>query len=164
MIRQISISVPDFINNWLPVHRRKNVWLSFLQVLLIPFRVMMAEYKTWRDANITRSYVSGQTISMEWYLNELYDPIDREIRILTADPSGFLVALQVESSPVMLVGLQPAEATVFEYVPLPAEDVTFGNLDFLVQAPISLMNIEPAIVKIVNNYKLAGKRYTIIYV
>jgi hypothetical protein len=166
MIRQISIDIPGFINNWLPVHRRKNIWLGFLQVLLVPFRTMMSEYKDWRDASIMRAYVSSQTISMEWYLNELYDPIDREIRILTADPSGFYVAMQSETAPVMLAGLQTVltEAGTFAYVPLPGEDLVTGMADFVVHAPLALMSMEAAIRKVVNNYKLAGKRYTIVYI
>jgi len=165
MIRQISINIPQFIYNWIPVHRRKANWVKFLQVISAAFTTMMAEYKEWRNASITRAYVSSQTISMEWYLNELYDNTLRRIEIVTGDVSGVLVALQSEAIPFILAGLQsePGELGDFQYMPLPFEDVTTGTADFIVRVPLALTWREGVIKRVVNNYKLAGKTYTIVY-
>lgn len=165
MIRQLEIDVPNFINNWLPVHQRLVNRLSFLQVVLAPFTIMMAEYKAWRDKSITRAYVSGQKISMEWYLNELFDPTNRDIYIDSPDNTGTLVALIAEGAPALTVGLQsePTEVGDFVMVPLPYEDVATGNADFVVYVPIAYIAEEPAIRMVVLNYKLAGKRFVVSY-
>lgn len=165
MIRLISIDIAGFINNWLPVHKRKIRWLSFFQVLLVPFRLMMAEWKQWRDSAITRAYVSSQKLSIEWYLNELFDPVDRGIYIDTPAASGLYLALETELTPVLLAGLEtePAELGDYEYVPLPGEDVEGGMADFIVYVPADLAMQEDAIRRVVISYKLAGKSWTIIY-
>lgn len=165
MIRLIEINVPGFINNWLPVHKRLAARLRFLQVLLAPFSIMMATYKVWRDKSVTRAYVNSQKMSMEWYLNELYDADLRRIYIESPDASGLYIALETESSPAMTTGLQsePAELSDFVMVPLPYEDVDTGNADFVLWVPLDLSMLEQQLKKVLINYKLAGKRYALRY-
>lgn len=165
MIRQIKIEIPDFIYNWLPVHQRLMKRVKFLQVLMSPFTIMMGEYLAWRDKSITRAYVSCEKLSMEWYLNELYDTDLRRIYIESPDATGVYVALESEGTPTLDVGLEsePTEVSDFVMVPLPYEDVDTGNADFVVWVPVDLVALELAIKKVVINYKLAGMRYVVAY-
>lgn len=165
MIRLLGMNIPDFANNWLPVHQRKANRLGFLQVLLSPFTIMMADYRVWRNKSITRAYVSSEKKSMEWYLNELYDTDLRRIYIDSPDNTGLPVALQTEGLPDLELGLQsePTEVGNYAMIPLPNEDVETGMVDFVVHVPIDLTPAEAAIKKVVLNYKLAGKRYVVSY-
>jgi hypothetical protein len=71
MIRNINISIVKFATNYMPVHKRKPVRLNFFTILLSIYQTILAEFESYRMDATKRAQVTGETMSMEWYLNEI---------------------------------------------------------------------------------------------
>ena len=88
MITVIAINILNYIIQRLPHHKRKPDRITFLQILTFPFVKIWEEWETWRDRQITRAYVCNETMSLEWYLNYLFNNGGIDITIVTAQPGG----------------------------------------------------------------------------
>ena len=163
MIQKRSISISTFIKTWLPQHKRQPNRLNLFGLLLTPFSTMMAEFIVWRNAVIKKAYVSNQTMSIEWYLNELFDPTLRRIYIITNDAQGVPMGLRAtEPSYKQAMGLRATEPLAKVAFPLRGEDPTIGLYNFGVMIPTALASAVDDIRGIVMQKKLAGKTFTII--
>lgn len=163
MIRKFRISIDKFTYQYLePEWRLPNILLLF-KVVLYPFQVMMDEYIAYRDAAIIKANVSCETMSIEWYLNELFDNELRRITIDTATSDGVYIRNEGEApdNPLYL-GNEATEPARFEYLYNPGEHVNFEGKSFAVFIPASLAGVKDQIRGITNIYRNAGKTFTII--
>lgn len=162
-IQKRRINIDVYIQTWLPQHKRQPNRLMLFRLLLTPLKLLMADFLVWRDAFIQKAYITNETISMEWYLNELYDDVSRRIYIQTNDAVGVDIGLAAtEPTEFKDVGLIASEPADFMDMPLIGEDPDIGFYNFAVFIPSSLAPMTNEIASIVKQKKLAGKTFTII--
>ena len=164
-IKRNNIAVDNFIENYIPIRLRKVLRLIVLRIIFSPIKTLSNEYQIWREESVTRAYVTGETMSMEWYLNLIMSS-GTDIYIESAGVSGVPIGLETiptELGIYLNAGLEASEAVNYFSVPLVGEDTLFGNASFVVYVPVALAGSEALIVSIVNQYKAAGKIYKIIY-
>lgn len=77
----ISFDPHKLIRQLLPTFLRTPVRVAWLEALLSPFTALWTAYVDWRAVKVYEAHVTSQTISMEAYLNRLFDPAQRRIRI-----------------------------------------------------------------------------------
>lgn len=162
-IQLIRISLDSYIYQYLPPHKRTAGRVEFLNTLLDPFKTINEEWITFRDQAVTAAYVTAETISLEWYLNELFDPTNREIYIETNEGAGVPIGLRATEPDEMIpIGLRATEAADMYAIPLKGETSQLERASFGVFIPEALEAKENEIIGVVNSYKLAGKTFKII--
>lgn len=137
-----------------------------MEGLFSPFTKLMLDHISWRNASITRAYVSGETISLQWYLNKLFDPFKQRVRIETATVTGVLAGISTdpnEEDYFFVAGMAASEPNRYTIIPIPGEDSIFGNASFGVFVPASFTSRQTtALSGTVKTYKMAGKSFVII--
>jgi hypothetical protein len=156
----IKITVPAFVRSLLPPHKRQPTRLSWLNALTYPLSQLMSGFLSYRQQAIIRYTVTGQTISLQWYLNYLLDVELQRILIVNDEYGGFTVGLRREGPVVAKAfGLSSESPNEPHAIPLHGENPASLPFDFRVIIPTS---VDPAQVQgIVNKYKLAGRSYDI---
>jgi hypothetical protein len=163
MIRKISIDVAGFLENYLPIKKRTPIRLAFLKTLMSALGDVWNTYVVWRNETIIKANTTGETISLEWYLNYIVGASIGDIYIETAGVSGVSVGLQT-AEPLIYVdaGIQSSEPTEYYAVGLLGEGSVFGTKTFAVYVPSAFMPFVEKIKAAVNSYKAAGKSFLII--
>lgn len=163
MIKKISISIDKWIYAWMTPHWRKTSRLALYGVLMTPFTVMMSEFITWRDEAIIKANVTGETIALEWYLNRLFDATLKRITIHTNTDQGLQMGIRgTEPAKYQTMGKRGTEPTKYKTMTRVGEDAIVGTYDFGVTIPAAISAQEDDIRSIINQFRLAGKKYTII--
>lgn len=163
-MRLFRITVPQYVYNRLPVRKRTPVRVAFFQRLFTPFAVLMNEWINWRDRANTALRVTGETLSLQWYLNSLFDPTDRRIEIESAGLSGVNAGYEVtQNAYFMAAGVEGVQSGVA--VGLPGQDVVYGNVSFVVKVPYVVYVTQLyAVSHVVKTYKAGGKSFAIIQI
>jgi hypothetical protein len=160
MIRKFKISVFRFIKNEMTNLSTYPKLVTFFRGLMAPFDTMAKEWDTFRDASITRALVTGESASLAWYLNQLYDPTLRRIYIATAPGSGVVAGLpSTEPTKYFVAGLPGAEPTKYAVIGLYGEDSGFMGYSFIVFFPSAIISSLTDMIGTVNQYRLAGKTF-----
>ena len=169
MIRVYLFNYIQYLVNWTKYHWRTLDRITFYQILLLPFSFIWDEWVVWRDAAITRANVTGETMSLEWYLNFLFNGGGIDIYIETAGSGGIPLGLEAlggaEAALFETEGLEAlggAEAAAFVVYPLYGEDLLTGTASFAVYVPNALIAFNDQIKGVVNNYRYAGNTFVII--
>lgn len=164
MIRNIKITVSQYLPNWTPVKKRVADRLKLYRLLFTGASTLVSEWDTWRAKAHTKANVTNETISIEWYLNSLYDPALKRIYITTNNATGVSVGLRVpEPAEYLETGLRATEPGTALTFPLRGEAASgIGTFDFGVFIPAALAAYEEEIRAIVKIYSLAGKTFIII--
>ena len=153
MLRRINISINKFIVNYLPIRLRKPNRKNLLYSLNVVFNVIHGEMQAWRDDAIVRARVTGETMSIEWHLNDLYGS-GTDIYIETAGVSGVPAGIQSsEVNSYLIAGIQSSEASYYTSCGLFGEDGVFGTKKFVVYVPSYLSAYQEEITSIVNTYR-----------
>ena len=138
MIRRISIDILNYLeNNILPPHKRQTNRLAFLKGLLQPLQDASTAYNVWRDDIIIRASVTGQTASLQWYLNYVLDATEKRILIIHGTIIGEPLSLRSEAGTLWQMSLR-SEAGTSKGLKLKGEHVTSLPLDFRVICPASV--------------------------
>lgn len=160
MIRRITIGILDLIFIFLPPHKRLAKRLAWLRGLLYPFKENEDLFYPWRDEMIIRAKVTGQKMSLQWYLNHLFDPVLQRIIIDDSQPGGTAVSLESEGTASVVVGLESLGETGVAFF-LEGESSSSLPYDFRVYSP-AFANDVNLIKGIVDLYNMAHKSYDII--
>ena len=73
MIRRLSIDMLNYaIEVVLPPHKRQPIRSAFIKGLIYPLQQDSDAYNTWVSDSIIKATVTGQTGSLQWYLNYLF--------------------------------------------------------------------------------------------
>ena len=159
-IRKIKIGVADGVVLFIPKHKRQNKRIAWLNGLLAAYSASEEGFYLWRDEMIIRAKVTGQTASLQWYLNHVYDPVDQRILIVDQVPGGSGIALEVEATTSVVAGLetQVGEDGVAFFL----EGENSGSLpkDFRVLAP-NTVNVGQ-LKSTINLYNTAHKSYDVV--
>jgi len=159
MIRRISLDILNYLqNNILPPYKRQPIRIAFVGGLLQSVVNASIAYNAWRDDNIIRATVTGQTASLQWFLNYELDAIEQRILIIHGIIVGEPLSLRIESGAVFTNSLR-SEGTTPNLLKLRGEDATSLPYDFRVIAPASVD--QGQIKKIVDTYRQQGKLYDI---
>lgn len=160
-----------------PIFWRKITFVSYVRALVDPVHILYNDFLVFRRKSIYKIVHNGQVGLLEKVLNDAFDPADpsldaadtRRIYItdsLIKDPT--YIYTTAEARPVYIFPAA-ADRPVYLY-PFSVFDDT--GFDFYVIFPLALrpmnpfdiMNLENRIKALVNYYKLASKRYKILWI
>lgn len=160
-IRKFFLSVDTFAKVFMMPHwRSASIRLAGWKALASPLKTILTEFKIWRDAAITRANVTCETISIEWYLNSLFDPVSKRIYITTNDGGGVPMGLRAtEPANKVALGLRASEPANKVPMGLRGEDPVLGFYSFGVFLPASLNGLQPAIRAELQFHRFAGKTF-----
>jgi hypothetical protein len=132
--------------------------LNWLVAILSPIQSIMNEYDEWRKRRFYLIQITSQVIALTGYLNDQFDPILRQIYIVTLNDytNGEWIALESELEPFVYLGLDNENTGAW----LAQETEQNTGLDFIVYIPIGIVQINQ-IKQAVTAYKLAGKTFSI---
>ncbi len=150
----------------LPASLRQPRLTALAQVLVVPLSALHRRLTDYREAKDYRLRHTGQVCHLRAVLNDRFDKVERGIRIL--DELDGVNAILLHQR------LQNREIVVSKRVDGVAQRVVYrrnyggiGNLDFWVSVPDEVRTrpgySEDELYALTNLYKLASKRYGIIY-
>ena len=157
-----SWNISDWVNRTLPARKRQPVTISWLVALLTPLQTLSSAFAAWAIDSSYKANYNGQTIVLKSLLDDLFDPNDRSIEVLTLTDIKFITPLyfRSEAKPKFYTYFR-SEATTNPYVYLRSE--RFSTNSFIVRVPSSQSSKNAEITQWINRYKIAGKTFTIIY-
>ncbi|MFN4249047.1 MAG: hypothetical protein ACK4EY_15065 [Flavipsychrobacter sp.] len=160
-IRKFRLTISPFIKQWLAPHLRLPGRQSFFELLLTSINTINSEYMIWRNKAITKANVTNEKISLEWYLNKLFDPTLQRIYIQTRKPVGIGFGLSAtEPLKFQGLGLSGTEPTEYIGFPLEDEDPDVGQYDFGIFVPAALTAQQDDIMNIALQFAKANKSFT----
>lgn len=147
------------LTRWLTPHvLRKARMMAWLNALVNPVVGVYRLFVRYRDAKLYQLAITPQVCYMEKMLNDRFDNTDR--RIYIEDGQRFdpvYLFLEAENKPLYLYREVEAQPV---YIYTPGETSENGN-DFIVFVPAGLVYNATEMRALINQYKLAGKRYAI---
>lgn len=149
-----------FLERMLPVHKRRPNRLKLFWWPLKSIQSIWDDFKVWRKDVLFRTNITGQTMSLEVYLNKYVEGANNGISIYESEDSGLWVGLEAEADEVLEVGLEAAEPTDYIEISIEGEAGTALPVSFRVIAPPTA-NVEQ-IKEYVNYFKIAGKSFDVV--
>lgn len=157
----LTPSFRDLIENLLPVRLRGAMLIAWLVAMTKPISRRNAELESLRARSRLEVFRNGQTMVLEYWLNSLFDPTNRDIYITDAEDTVPVLFLHFVASAVVppfiyynftaSSGLNPKLYSWQSYV---------NAAYFIVHIPIAIFQANlPAITAVVDRYKVAGNRY-----
>lgn len=134
----------DKLITWLlPASIRKIRMVTWLGALLTPVKGLHTQFLIFTNTTRYEITITGQVCSLEYHLNRLFDPVDKQIYIEDADTTSTVyIFTESENNPV--------------YLPV---YITGAAADFVVHCPSSNKSQRVAIRAFLDKYKLPTKRY-----
>lgn len=143
----------------LPTFKRKTRYLALLQAIARPLATLNQTFAAYRTQSLYRLRFSGQTIYLEHYLNDLYDPTSRQIYIENLEREFVYVYNRAEGvDPEHLFNLGEVDA-----LPLYLKNVAEIDLSdaFIVWVPDYVTYDETQIRAQIDQYRASGRNYSI---
>lgn len=133
-----------------PYMLRRPAMNAWIQVLLLPIKNIFVRFQDHQRGTRALAMPNGQTMSLEWHLNNVFDPGDRRIFIRSANEilAPVYVFRDSEGQPLFL-GSKKVRRQI-EY-----NTTNF----FIVHVPAAVNNNRIAFE--INRYKTAGTTYSI---
>ena len=146
-----------------PIFWRFTRFVEFIYTFIEPIVLLHKDFLIFRDKEIYKVVHNGQVITLEKVMNDAFDPEQR--RIFISEEAIFdplYIYTTAENKPLFL-------GTEFLYS-APTNNAI--NTDFIINFPIglkpnnpiALLNFENRIKALTNYYKLASKRYKILWI
>ncbi|WP_448529206.1 hypothetical protein [Raineya sp.] len=86
-----DFNLNKLIEQYLPIVLRKPKHLAWLRALFVPFGAFKGFFLDFVASRRKEVIQNGQVAKLETLLNDLYDSVQRRIRITDASPSNFFV-------------------------------------------------------------------------
>jgi hypothetical protein len=159
-----NIDFRELANLLTPPFLRKLKFIDFLEALLKPLEEVNFDFKIFRNKAIYKVTHNGQTVYLQAVLNDSYDNGLRRIYIDDVPIYDPLYIYPEANEKPVYIG-KP-------YLYTAAEALNFSGFDFLVFVPVEYKPFEEKELEIfltqirslINYYKLASKRYDIIFI
>ena len=146
-----------------PIFWRVTKFVDFIYIFIEPVVVLHNDFLIFRNKEIYKVVHNGQVITLEKVLNDAFDPQQRQIFIseeMIFDP--LYIYTKAENKPVFLGS---------EYIYTTQKSNAIST-DFIINFPVNLkpnnslalLNFENRIKALTNYYKLASKRYIILWI
>lgn len=157
-----NISFPRLALLLLPTMLRQNLIVAFVTALVRPLTLIHSKFDAYRLQVDTS--VNSQVCYLEYLLNDTYDYYDRRIRIRDTpiNYDGFFIFDSGTGKAVLLSDTGTGDASLW----VDSGKLGTTNADFEVVFPkgYGLGNSEEkALRQLINNNKLASKKYNIVY-
>lgn len=145
----------------LPPFLRRPVMIAWLYRLIHPVISLYGQFLGFRQQQLMRTSCTGQVISLEWLLNELFDPTGRGIYILTNGLSTTDNFIYSETDSAASNDLYSESDAGMPPLYLYAEIDYFSLIHFTVFVPVALVFDPVQLRAVVDYYRLAGKRFDV---
>lgn len=156
-----NIDLNNIKLNFIPRHWRRINFIDFLTSTYKPLNSFQIVFNQYFNDTEDAMLWNGQVVMLERYLNNLYDPINREIYITDGVQLDVLyVSLIEENEPIYVSTIAEDNTQVFVN---PIESYN-NDSDFAINIPSTISFNENVLRSQVNKYKIAGKKYIIIIV
>lgn len=142
-----DIDWAKLIRRDVPFAVRKPKMLAYLLALISPVITLYNRFLGFRSSTDLDLLVTGQVRILRYHINQRFDLGFERIEILDGDDNNILyIFLESENQPVFL-----------------PQFISGNTVDFIVRVPQDLAGLENQIKDFLNRFKLASKRYEIIY-
>jgi len=134
--------------------------LAWLQALIKPVKTVHSEFKILIDDLLFKLNFTSQIIYLEHILNVTFDPTNKAIFIENVDNDNPVVMfrkIEQKQAPVLFRKSEGQPGLVMK-----TRAEFDGVFDFIVNVPIGVAFDEDEMRGLVNLYRLAGMRYTIV--
>lgn len=159
MIRRLSINILNYASDVImPPHKRQAIRTAFIKGLLFPLQEDSDAHNTWASNAIIKAMVTGQTGSLEWYLNYRFDPDLKRIQIVHGVISGIPNSLVSENGNKFRLSLE-SESGSKQALKLTGENISSIPKDFRVIIPNTVD--EGQLRSVIDTYRQRGKLYDI---
>lgn len=157
-----NINFSNLANKLLPPFLRRPRFTDWLKALLKPLQNLNTAFKEFMQRIIYKVGFNGQVCYLEHILNDYFDNSLRRIYI----DDGSSVPLQpyiynkVENRVKYLYNKSESKPPLYLY----NKNEYSGSVDFIVFVPSSLLTaaLEQQIRALVNQYRIAGKRFSVL--
>ena len=145
----------------IPAFLRKDIINAFISAFMQPLSVIQRQFINYVNSIDTGLY--SQTCRMEGLLNDLFDYYNRQIHVRTTDvnPDDFLIKSEALGSTLML-GTEPGNTEILVKMGY----LGTNSIDFEIVFPVGYSltaDEEKQIRSIINQNKLASKKFDIVY-
>lgn len=158
MSKLFDVDFPKLVRLLLPPRLRKIKHVAWLQALTNPVNYLYQQFRRNRDANLYRLYITPQVVYMERLLNDRYDISLRRIRIRDALVYAPQYIYQDQELKPVYIYQEEENNPVYLFTD---DEIGSDSVDFYVLMPSDLIYNENEMTALIDNYKLAGKRYKI---
>lgn len=148
-----SINIKKLEILLLPTFLRRAILIKYVWAMANPLDNLYYQWTQFRNDNIYKLQHNGQVCYLQGALNDRFDPDRRRIMIKGSR--------RYKNQYIYTVGERKPKYLRVMYL-RQASDFVDNGVDFLVLAPAELLTERNYVMKaLINNYKLASKRYRI---
>jgi hypothetical protein len=152
-----NFDIEDYTINWLG--RLFSPLKQWINATLKPLVQLWSTYDNYRKQTYLFINITNQTISLEGYLNNLYDSTLRRIYISnTASIPGLIFPLNTSEGQGVLFPLNTSEG---QGVLFPIDNTEKFAVDFIVYVPSFTAEEMVEVAGTVENFKVAGLRFSV---
>lgn len=173
-MRSYRINTDRLINQLVPHYLGGRKLILFLQSLMQPLNTLNKTWKEWADEKRIEAAMTSQVIMLEYYLNRKFNKYlrDRSKRIVISDGATNGTPLYWQSagnSADSLVLYQEIESEDSGVLRWKDEKMSNNAVSFSVSCPavntqlISQAELTAMITYYVSRYRIAGKKFNVIY-
>lgn len=162
MIPQYAIDKVTYVRRLITPDQRGNKHRRWLVALTAGVWYVKDLLVTFVADSRTTLKVSGQTASLEWHLNNLFDNTERRITIRNNDTDDDPHWFQSEAQPNPFYSFQ-SESPTPAYNEFQGESILAFGADFEVRGPSSLSGSDDQIIAIVNQFRMGGTSFITAY-
>lgn len=148
--------------NITPIKLRNQLYMAFQYLVVSPISRLAKMFYTYRTDTNYRLHHNGQVCYLRAVLNDLFDSTLRRIQIEDLAPQRELVIWKRDQNkPIMISERSSGNAIIVSKRGFGGAD----GYDFVVICPLALRGVidETRMRAVLDQYKLASKRYTITY-
>ncbi|MCG8310740.1 MAG: hypothetical protein MI975_25345 [Cytophagales bacterium] len=162
MIAGYFVDVEKLIRRLMPPILRRPKQTSWLKALLAPLKSLNDQLLSFVTNSRYLANVSGQTLSLESYLNDQFDNELRRIKIIhEAEDSEF--DYFASEGQAFDYDYYASEGASDRYMKYAGESITAIASDFQVLAPLAVNGQDAQIKANIEKYKIAAVTYSINY-
>lgn len=159
MDKVYKINFRKLATEWLPLYMRGDFLTAFVFVLLAPLQLIYMEFLKVRKQYLVRINTTCQKFSMQKRLNDLFDPVERRIKIVKAvlfDATYLYTEAEDDQWRTKTKWLFGDENPIYIYT----EAELYSEFDFIVKIPDSDIN-QIQLRAEIEYYMLQSKNYKI---
>jgi hypothetical protein len=154
-MRLFQIDIDRLVSLLLPTFLRTRIDFVFVRAMFQPVSTVLDRFNINRSGNLYNLGHNGQICYLRALLN---DAFDTDLRRISVD--------DIERYDWVYIYPESADRPVWlDTVVIASEDFTGDTAtDFVVTVPADInQSVKPQMISLINYYKLAGKRYSIIF-
>jgi hypothetical protein len=158
----LAVEVWQFVRGLVPVKIRGAKMRAWIIALLRPLQTLNGVFAAWGNAVLYEQRFNAQVLYLEHVLNDVFNEIERQIYIDDAAvyiDENYIYNQAEPEQTLILYNEDESQPELFLYN---ASEV-YANSDFVVYVPDTITFdalVEAQMRKIIERYRLAGKRYT----